>query len=82
MLAGMWPAARYVEPRPSSARTRVGAPHLELHRLPFMQAPKPLGKQVTLRGQTASEVPGHKAGQWGHGRAPGAQTRPRRRHCG
>jgi hypothetical protein len=46
-----FPAARYeASGRP---RTRFGAAHLELNRLALVQAAEPVGKQVTLRRQTA-----------------------------
>ena len=43
-----------MKPLPQPPRTRFGAPHLELHRLALVQAPEPVGKQVTLRRRTAS----------------------------
>ena len=54
-----------MKPLPQPPRTRFGAPHLELHRLALVQAPEPVGKQVTLRRRTAGQA----AGQWGRWRA-------------
>ena len=43
-----------MKPLAEPPRTRFGAAHLELHRLALVQAPEPVGKQVTLRRRTAS----------------------------